>query len=100
MNTYGINFFKFIKLWIFYPRFRRLLKYNNPDKRCRYPFSPNLCGYCWSYAHFVDAGMSYLKFESSKYNKIDVTCMLNMTDICSGRIDGSGNPCEFWKETK
>ena len=29
-------------------------KYRNPDPRCGYPFTPDPCGYCWSYAHHVD----------------------------------------------
>ena len=29
-------------------------KYRNPDPRCGYPFTPDPCGYCWSFAHHVD----------------------------------------------
>ena len=29
-------------------------KYKNPDSRCRYPFTPDPIGYCWSYANHVD----------------------------------------------
>ncbi len=29
-------------------------KYRNPDPRCRYPFTPEPLGYCWSYANHVD----------------------------------------------
>ena len=29
-------------------------KYRNPDPRCGYPFTPDPCGYCWSYARHID----------------------------------------------
>jgi len=38
-------------------------KYRNPDKRCGYPFTPDPCGYCWSYAHHVDDTEGYEDME-------------------------------------
>jgi len=38
-------------------------KYRNPDKRCGYPFSPDPCGYCWSFAHHVDGTKGYEDME-------------------------------------
>jgi len=36
---------------------QQYLKYRNPDPRCTYPFTPDLFGYCWSYAIAVDHGL-------------------------------------------
>jgi len=38
-------------------------KYRNPDTRCGYPFSPDPCGYCWSFAHHVDGTEGYEDME-------------------------------------
>ena len=38
-------------------------KYRNRDTRCGYPFSPDPCGYCWSYAHHVDGTKGYEDME-------------------------------------
>jgi hypothetical protein len=47
-------------------------KYRNPDPRCGYPFTPDPCGYCWSFAHHVDG-----------------TGCIDMDKICPR--------CELWK---
>ena len=31
-------------------------KYENPDKRCTYPYSDSPLGYCWGYTGQVDEG--------------------------------------------
>ena len=33
---------------------QRILSYKNPDPHCRYPYTPDPLGYCWSFAHHVD----------------------------------------------
>ncbi|KKL79831.1 hypothetical protein LCGC14_2010860 [marine sediment metagenome] len=30
------------------------LKYENKDKMCEYPFTPDPAGYCWTYANYID----------------------------------------------
>ncbi len=50
--------------------------YNNPDKRCTYPFTCDPLGYCWSFALHVDGSKGYE----------------DMSKICPG--------CECWKEAK
>ena len=50
-------------------------KYKNPDPRCKYPFTPDPVGYCWSYANYIDGAKD---FE-------------DMSKRCPD--------CEYWKET-
>lgn len=59
-----------------------LQRYKNKDKRCAYPFTPDLSGYCWSYANYIDDGAEIL----FKWN------VTSMEQICS--------KCGFWKEKK
>lgn len=49
-------------------------KFKNPDKRCTYPFTPDIAGYCWSYAHHIDGTKGWENIEN----------------ICL--------KCEYWKE--
>lgn len=39
-------------------------KYRNPDPRCRYPFTPDPAGYCWSYAHHVDGTAGFENMQA------------------------------------
>lgn len=54
----------------------RINSYKNPDKRCTYPFTCEVLGYCWSFAHHIDKTPGYENIEA----------------ICKG--------CEYWKEEK
>ena len=51
-------------------------KYHNPDRRCTYPFTPDIFGYCWSYANYVDGTKGFQDIEKN----------------CKG--------CEMWKENE
>ena len=42
-------------------------KYRNPDPRCRYPFTPDPVGYCWSYAHHVDGTKKELTCDTCEF---------------------------------
>ena len=42
----------------------QIMKYKNPDKRCKYPFTCDPLGYCWSYAHHVDGTPSFENMDS------------------------------------
>lgn len=55
-------------------------KYENPDKRCEYPFEPCAVGYCWSYANFVDDGDKFLRLRGVE----------KFEDICA-------KGCSFWR---
>jgi hypothetical protein len=52
-----------------------LKKYENPDRRCFYPFSNDPVGYCWSFAHHVDGTPRFADIKS----------------ICAS--------CEYWRES-
>lgn len=57
-------------------------KYRNPDKRCKYPFTAEPLGYCWSYANHVDGDEKFQDMEA-----ICKTCDLweVMPDACYPR---------------
>jgi len=44
-------------------RASHLLKYYNPDPRCRVCPDPHPLGYCWTYAHHVDGNPKYPDME-------------------------------------
>lgn len=46
---------------------RGFTKYRK-KKHCRYPFSPEPLGYCWSYANAVDEGIADEEFEKATCN--------------------------------
>jgi len=60
-------------------RIKRVKRYENKDKRCTYPFTPDLLGYCWSYALFVDGS------EEKSYQ-----------EFCNEHCKN----CEYWKGNK
>lgn len=39
-------------------------KYRNPDPRCIHPFTPDMHGYCWSFAGHVDGARGYEDIEA------------------------------------
>lgn len=60
--------------------YSHFIRYKNPDKRCHYPFEPNVFGYCWMYSSYIDNGAKFL-----------IPRELNsMEEIC--------HSCEFWKK--
>jgi len=42
---------------------KRIEKYENPDPRCTYPFTPDPLGYCWGYACHVDGDPQFKDFN-------------------------------------
>jgi acetyl-CoA carboxylase alpha subunit len=39
-------------------------KYRNPSRHCRYPFTPDPVGYCWSYACHVDGDAKFADIKA------------------------------------
>lgn len=56
-------------------------KYRNPDPRCTYPFTPEPCGYCWSYANHVDGDKAFKDMST-----ICPTCDLFKPDVKTGKV--------------
>ena len=48
-------------------------KYKNPDKRCSYPFTNDVLGYCYGFAGWLD----------------DTKKVITMQQLCNG--------CEYWR---